>query len=261
MLLLVLLLEDITTHNFGNLRYFLYLLYMAEWRTIRERQGYEVSIATKEGICRNKKTGKILSNKPDSRGRINWNLYEKGKGIQRQAAVWIALTFPELVEGEWFPGAVIDHKNTDTTDNRPENLKWCTQKENINNPISNERRIAALPRGENHPMYGKHPSPETLKKLSISHLGHETAPETRKKISDALKNKPEVSKRILQFTLDGTFIADYPSIGEAARRTGADKGNISACCRGRLKTLSICNPETGKKVKYVWRFEYEKREP
>lgn len=224
---------------------------MEEWRTINERQGYEVSIATKEGICRNKKTGKILSNKPDSRGRINWNLYKNGKGIQRQAAVWIALTFPELVEGEWFPGAVIDHKNTDTTDNRPENLKWCSQKENVNNPISSERRIAALPRGEKHPMYGKRPSHETLKKLSLSHLGHETTPETRKKISAAVRNHPKFSKKVYQYTKDGLFVAEYPSAAEASRVTGISKGNICKCRdkKPRYKTAGG----------YIW--EYKKREP
>lgn len=45
-----------------------------------------------------------------------------------------------------FEGAVVIHINEDALDNRPENLKWGTQKENLNTPgflaycRSNERR-------------------------------------------------------------------------------------------------------------------------
>lgn len=45
---------------------------------------------------------------------------------------------------------VIDHINGKPWDNRSENLKWCTQKENINNPLSiRHRREASIKRGRN----------------------------------------------------------------------------------------------------------------
>lgn len=48
-----------------------------------------------------------------------------------------------------FPGAVVMHLNDDQTDNRAANLKWGTQKENLNSP-----KFLAYCRsrtGENHP--------------------------------------------------------------------------------------------------------------
>lgn len=40
----------------------------------------------------------------------------------------------------------IDHINTDRTDNRVENLRWVTYKENMNNPLTIEKKM-----GENNP--------------------------------------------------------------------------------------------------------------
>ena len=57
-----------------------------------------------------------------------------------QAARWIALTYPELIENEYFDGAIIDHKNTDAMDNRPCNLRWVTPKGNQNNPLTKEHQ-------------------------------------------------------------------------------------------------------------------------
>ena len=45
----------------------------------------------------------------------------------------------------------------------------------------------------------------------------------------------KISKRVVQYTLNGTLVAIYPSIKEAARQTGFSGGNICNCCRGRYK--------------------------
>lgn len=39
---------------------------------------------------------------------------------------------------------VVDHINTDTLDNRAENLRWCDTAGNLANPISRERRIEGI---------------------------------------------------------------------------------------------------------------------
>lgn len=48
----------------------------------------------------------------------------------------------------------IDHINTDTFDNRVENLRWCTYSENIKNPIT-VQRMSLAHSGSNCYFYGK----------------------------------------------------------------------------------------------------------
>jgi hypothetical protein len=43
-------------------------------------------------------------------------------------------------------------------------------------------------------------------------------------------------KSVLQYTLDGIFIKEYPSAREASRATNAHWKNISNCCNGNKKT-------------------------
>lgn len=54
-----------------------------------------------------------------------------------------------------FAGAVVIHLDENALNNRPENLKWGTQKENLNMPkflayCSSDERKATLPRGDQH---------------------------------------------------------------------------------------------------------------
>lgn len=53
------------------------------------------------------------------------------------------------------------------------------------------------------------------------------------------------SKPIIQYTLDGVFVAEYESIMEAERQTGIKSTNISSCCKNKR------NKAGG----YVWRYK------
>ena len=55
------------------------------------------------------------------------------------------------------------------------------------------------------------------------------------------------AKSVHQFTLGGDFVAEYWSANEAARQTGYDQSNISACCRGKLKQA----------YGYIWKYKKE----
>lgn len=190
-----------------------------EWRDIPGFEGY----------YRASTTGKIWSIKskreiglPDSKNRCCVRLCKSGSiSKNHQAARWIAITFPELVENKYFEGAVIDHINTDPTDNRPCNLKWTTFSGNSNNPL-------------------------TRKKLSLSKKGIIFSEEHKRALSTSHKGIPNLSrsKEVTQYTKENIPIANFPSTCDAQRQTGIQQSKISACCLGKRKTAGG----------YIWRY-------
>ena len=115
---------------------------------------------------------------------------------------------------------VIDHINTDRLDNRAENLRWVTTKENCNNPLTRrhyseskrgrvitaewKQKISETRKGKLMPeetkrkisdtLTGKHRKPhseETKQKMSEAHKGKHGKPlseEHKRKLSESLKN-------------------------------------------------------------------------
>ena len=56
-----------------------------------------------------------------------------------------------------------------------------------------------------------------------------------KAISKAMTNG-KLSKRVLQFTLDGEFIREWPSTREIERQLGFDNSAVGRCCLGKQKS-------------------------
>lgn len=55
------------------------------------------------------------------------------------------------------------------------------------------------------------------------------------KVSDAQINNPNKSKKVLQLSLDGELIREWPSTRECGRN-GFNQSEVAKCCRGELKT-------------------------
>lgn len=108
---------------------------------------------------------KILKLQKDRKGYPRINLYKNGKMNNFHIHRLVAYMF---IDG-YFDGAEIDHINTDKTDNRVENLRFVTHKENMNNPLS-KQKISETNKGENHPLYGRtgKSNPKSKKVMGIS---------------------------------------------------------------------------------------------
>lgn len=124
-------------------------------------------------------------------------------GVRKRMAVHrlVAEAFIPNTESKPF----IDHINTIRDDNRVENLHWVTPKENMENPLTKEKRKAI-----------DRPRPKK---------------ETKDKIGKAN------SIKVVQLDKDtNELIKIWNSAKEAEREGGFDNGNINRCCRGKYKT-------------------------
>ena len=55
------------------------------------------------------------------------------------------------------------------------------------------------------------------------------------RVAKALRNHSKLSKSVLQYTVNGEFIREWPSTQECGRN-GFDYRMVSACCRGKRKS-------------------------
>ena len=138
--------------------------------------------------------------------RRKLSLAQKGKHISEEQKKKLSIALKGRVMSD-------EHKKKISTSNKGKHLSEETKKK-----ISDSKK--GLQSGEKHPMFGKHHSEES-----------------KKKMSDKIKGIPneKLSKKVLQFTLTGEFIREWPSAAECGRN-GFTASSVSACCTGKLKS-------------------------
>lgn len=144
---------------------------------------------------------KIMKPHTDKNGYDTVSLYNGIKRVTRFVHTLVCMAFIQNPHNK----PCVDHINGDRRDNRVENLRWCTIKENNSFDLARKHNSDAHSGGKN-PMFGKFGS------------AHHR------------------SKTVYQYAKDGTLVGMYGSSREAARITGLWQRNISAACLGRVKT-------------------------
>ena len=104
------------------------------WKQYLDTQ-YEVSNL---GNVRNKNTKVVLSQEDTGNGYMCVGL-QMDKGVYKKTRVhrMVAMTFLEFQRTE--ERNEVDHINGNKSDNSVDNLRWCTHKENMNNPVTRRK--------------------------------------------------------------------------------------------------------------------------
>lgn len=208
----------------------------------------------------------ILKQSSDTYGYKQVTLYKNGKRKTYKVHRLVAETF--ISNPNKYPQ--VNHKDENKENNSVKNLEFCTEQYNINYGTRNERVSKELKEkyndgtfsmyGEKNPMYGRHHTEETKKKISESRKGkysgqnspmygkHHTE-ETKDKIRNANKGRKLTEEQKLKISKSNkgskhpncrkiiciTTGEVFNFIKEAAEKYNIDNSGITKCCKGKLK--------------------------
>lgn len=194
-----------------------------EWRPVVGWEGlYEVS---NTGLVRSLtgKKGKEHIMRPSVTRHGYCSLVLRHKGKKQYITVHILVAKAFIPNPENKPQ--IDHINTIRTDNRVENLRWCTNKENHANPITAERYRKLFKSQENRERHKK------LYATTMAGVELQKANEQRKKAVRCIE----------------TGVV-YESTHAAERATGTFHANIKTACNRTSKRVYRHPSRNGKLV-------------
>jgi hypothetical protein len=171
--------------------------------------------------------GKVLKLRKDKDGYCIFNA--KWCGLNRLLKVHREVARCFIANPQNYP--CIDHIDCNRTNNKVDNLRWVTYKENANNPITRINLSKALIKVCE--------SEENRRKKRA-------AAKMQKNI-EARRNK--IIKPIIQFDKNGIFISEFSSVTEAAQSVNWNVTNITRNCKGKKPSA----------YGYIWKYKEVKK--
>ena len=101
-------------------------------------------------------------------------------------------------------------------------------------------------RGKDNPNYGRVATEEQRRHMSESRLGIQFSEQYLLHMRQSAKRGKDApnSRSVAMYNADGVLVQTFDTITDAAQSVGADRSNIVACCRGKIK----------KSKGYIWRY-------
>lgn len=172
-----------------------------KWRPLKEYDGV-IEVSNLGRVRRTQGKAATLKPRLDRNGYLCVHIRISKLGINKMVKIHRLVAKAFISNPDNLP--VVNHRNEIKTDNRVENLEWCTCKYNVNYGTGIERR------------------------------------------SYNSRNQPHRSCPILQYSLNGEFIQEFPSFKEVQRYLGKPYYNI----------WSVCNGKKDSAYGYKWSYKY-----
>ena len=167
--------------------------------------GFEEYLVSPNGEVFSCKTNKTLKLQKMTNGYLFVALRKNGKTFQKTVHRLIAEAF--IPNKNNLP--CVDHIDGSRTNNNVNNLRWCTQQQNLTYLIATKRRKIA--------------QSNEICKLKV-------------RFGKQRNNAVNQDKPVIAVNSNGEYFGSWNSIRDAGKNTGIDYSSIAKCCRGKYKT-------------------------